>query len=383
MSAKRILRQASAPEELAAGERAWAVVRAAYQTREPVTQPQRRGPVAVGLAVALTIGAVALSPAGATVGRLISHALGIQHASPALSSLPASGRLLLSDRAGTWTVAADGSARRLGSWPQASWSPHGRYLAIANGDQLAAIDPRGITQWTLTRPAVSDPRWFSPSGYRIAYLSAGQLRVVAGDGTGDHRVAPAVASVAPAWRPDHPYQLAYLTRRGTLVVRDGDSGQILWSSARARDATRLEWSGDGRDLLALSPTAARVFNARGELASSIAFGAGEFAIDGALSPGGSLLALVLGGRTDEVVLARPSAPRSSPRRVLVGAGLRQVLWSPDGHWLLISWPAADQLVFRRITGGSRTAAVSHIAQQFGRSGEFPELEGWCCTTRGH
>src|SRR5579859_4124977 len=96
MSAKRMLRRAAAPEELAAGQRAWAVVRTAYEARESVARPRRRGSAIVAIACVLTIGAVALSPAGATVGRLITHALGIQHASPRLSSLPASGRLLVS-----------------------------------------------------------------------------------------------------------------------------------------------------------------------------------------------------------------------------------------------------------------------------------------------
>jgi hypothetical protein len=377
-----MLRHASAPDELAAGERAWTVVRAAYETREPVAQPRRRGAAAVAIAVTVTIGAVALSPAGATMSRLITRALGIQHAAPALSSLPASGRLLVSGPAGTWTVAADGSTRRLGPWPQASWSPHGLYLATAIGDRLEAVDPSGTTQWSLNRHGVRDPRWSTPLGYRVAYLSGSQLRVVAGDGTGDHLVASPVASVAPAWRPGESYQLAYLTGHGMLVVRNGNTGALLWSSGRARDATQLAWSGDGRHLLALSPTGATLFSDSGALTSKIAFPAGEFAIDGALSPGGTMLALVLGGRTDQVVLDKLSSPHFSPRLVLHGAGLRQVLFSPDGRWLLISWPAADQLVFARVTGAARIAAVSHIAQQLGRRGDFPELDGWCCTAHG-
>jgi dipeptidyl aminopeptidase/acylaminoacyl peptidase len=149
----------------------------------------------------------------------------------------------------------------------------------------------------------------------------------------------------------------------------------------ARDATELEWSADGRYLLALSPTRASLFSDTGEVVSRTAFPAGEFATDGALSPDGSTLALVLGGRIDQVVLDKLSSARATPHRLLSGAGLRQVLWSPDGQWLLISWPAANQLVFARVKGGARTAAVSHIAQQFGR-GEFPQLEGWCCTAHG-
>ena len=80
--------------------------------------------------------------AGATVGRFITHALGVRHAAPALSSLPSSGRILISGPGGTWTAAADGSTRRLGSWPQASWSPRGLYVAVAAGGRLAAVDPK-------------------------------------------------------------------------------------------------------------------------------------------------------------------------------------------------------------------------------------------------
>jgi hypothetical protein len=71
--------------------------------------------------------------------------------------------------------------------------------------------------------------------------------------------------------------------------------------------------------------------------------------------------------------------------VLSGAGIRQVLWAPDGRWLLASWPAADQWVFVRVGGGPRIAAASGIEQQFAgastRAGAraFPRLEGWCCT----
>jgi len=223
MRTGRVLDRVRAPDEQGAEERAWSVVRAAYQSRDAPAVPRRHGRVVLVFASALAAGAVVLSPAGATVGRLITRALGIRSASPTLSSLPAPGRLLVSGPTGTWTVAADGALRRLGSWPQASWSPHGLYVAAANHNQLAAVDPRGVTVWTLSRPNVSDPRWYSPLGTRIAYLSAGDLRVVAGDGTGDHLRASGVAGVAPAWRPGPPYQPAYQTPRGRLTVRDRDT----------------------------------------------------------------------------------------------------------------------------------------------------------------
>lgn len=380
MSAKRALERMRAPDEHAAEERAWTVVRAAHLSRQTVSRPRTARRYVVGCAIALVLGAIGLSPAGATVGRLLTRALGIQHAASAISSLPTPGELLVSGPGGTWSVAADGSLTRLGPWPVASWSPHGRYVAVVSGGRLSAIDRHGITQWTLVRPGVSDPRWFPPSGYRVAYLSAGRLRVVAGDGTGDHLVAAGVASVAPAWRPGHAYQLAYVTLRGTLVVRDGDSGALLWSGP-AEGATRLQWSADGRFLATISARGARVYGAGGALVSAIPTPAGGFVTDGALSPNGQLIALVLGGGSQQVLLARVGAAGATARRFTLGPGLGQVMWSPNSRWLLVAWPAADQWVFRRVTGTPLIAAVSHITRQFssGTHEGFPRLDGWCCT----
>ena len=45
----------------------------------------------------------------------------------------------------------------------------------------------------------------------MAYLEGRELRVVTGNGLGDHRVAGAVAPVTPAWRPGPGYVLSYVT----------------------------------------------------------------------------------------------------------------------------------------------------------------------------
>lgn len=383
MSGGRALSRVRAPDELGAEERAWAVVRSAYEERVPSAPHGRRARLALATALALSVGAVALSPAGATVGRLITRALGVEPAAPALSSLPAPGRVLISASGGTWTVASDGATRLLGRWAQASWSPHGRYVAVASGNRLAALDGRGTAQWVLVRPAVSDVRWFPPSGYRIAYLSGDDLRVVAGDGTGDRLLAAGVAKVAPAWRPGHAYQVAYLTKALRLSVLDSDTGRIVWSAPGAVATRELVWSADGRRLLAVSAAAIRVYTAAGDLVASIATPAGAPALDGDLSPDGHTLALVLGGSGSDVALVDLAARAPMPRRVLAGVGLGQVLWSPDGRWLLVTWPAANQWVFVRLMGAPRIAAVSRISQQFsaaGRNPGFPTLDGWCCTT---
>lgn len=390
-SAQHRLREFRAPDEGGAEQRAWTVVRSAYLDREPAPV-RRRGRPALRLATApvaaLIIVGVLLSPAGATVKRLIRHALDVRPAAPALTSLPAPGRLLIAGSGGTWTVATDGSIRHLGPWRQASWSPHGRFVAVSSGDRLAAVDPRGNVRWAIARPDISDPRWYSPSGYRVAYLSQNTLRVIAGDGTGDRLLATDVADVAPAWRPGGspgPFELAYVTHRGSIVVRDADTGALLWSTPPGPRVRALIWSSDGRRLFVICAHAGRMYTGAGSLRAWLDWPRHTSATDAALSPDGATLALVLD--RDQVVIAPVGRPASATRQLLSGAGLGNVSWSPDGRWLLVSWPAADQWVFLRVAGSPHVAAVSRIEQQFSSGRDagargFPQLDGWCCTVAG-
>lgn len=367
------LRELRAPDEAGAQHRAWNVVRTAYAEREPAPLPRRsrrRFALAPVLAAVL-VGALVLSPAGARVGRIIRHALGVNHAAPALSSLPSPGRILVSGPGGTWTATADGSIRHLGSWPQASWSPHGLYVVVASDRRLAALDPRGDVRWAIARPHVSDPRWYAPSGYRVAYLSGHTLRVIAGDGTGDRLLAPNVARMAPAWRPGHrygPYELAYVTSHGRLVVQDADSARILWTAPTGPQPRKLIWSRDGRRLVVVTARAVHTYGGAGAPLATVHVSAD----DAALSPDGRTLALVVNRR--QVIV--------DGRQLFAGAGVQAVSWSPNGRWLLVSWPAANQWVFVRTGRIPHVAAVSRIRQQLSGGGSFPQLEGWCCTAAG-
>ena len=84
-----------------------------------------------------------------------------------------------------------GSSRRAGSaggsapGRAASWSPHGRFVVVWRGRRLAALDLRGRVRWSLLAPRPVTGALWSPSGFRVAYRSGQDLRVVAGDGTGD------------------------------------------------------------------------------------------------------------------------------------------------------------------------------------------------------
>jgi hypothetical protein len=379
-SIERQLRSLRAPDEHGAEERARAVVRSVYAERPA---PRRQRPLrrfALAPAALLITAALALSPAGAAVHRWIDHTLGAPHASPALFSLPAPGQVLVSGPGGAWTIAADGAKRRLGPWQQASWSPRGIYIAVAAGNELAAVDTRGTPSWTIARPDVSFPRWFGPNGYRIAYLSGTTLRVIAGDGTGDRQLVRQVAPIAPAWRPAHEYQLAYVTSAGAVVVRDADTQQIHWAKRLSSRPQLLAWSANGARLLVLTRDAALLFDGAGRPTARITITPGTQPLDAALSPDNQTLALL--SNADVTLTGLP--PHAQPtRRIFTGQGLRQLAWSPDSHWLLVSWPAADQWIFIHTTGRPRIAASSRIAKQFSPAGtahQLVHLDGWCCTS---
>jgi hypothetical protein len=73
---------------------------------------------------------------------------------------------------------------------------------------------------------------------------------------------------------------------------------------------------------------------------------------------------------------------SKPLTLFAGVGrFTQVRWSPDDHWILISWPAANQWLFLRSARVSGVSAVRDVARQFDpgiRRTRFPAVADWCC-----
>ena len=220
---KRDLERIEIPGEHEARDRSWEVVRAAFGEREPA--PRRRSwkpAVAIALAAAAVAGL--LSPPGRAVLNEIREVVGVEESAPALFSLPAPGRLLVTADSGAWVVEEDGSKRRLGAYLEASWSPFGRFVVASRRNELVALTPEGDVRWSLARPDVRFPRWGGTrTDTRIAYLSDGQLRVVGGDGKGDKLldVNPAVA--APVWRGGQGHLLVYARRDGSVRAVDVDS----------------------------------------------------------------------------------------------------------------------------------------------------------------
>jgi hypothetical protein len=365
------------PDELDAQRRSWSVVRAAFAQRDPVSWPRRHARPILAFAVVAALLAAAISPPGRAFVREVREVIGIEGAREALFAFPGGGRLLVVTDEGAWVVRPDGSRRLLGPYREASWSPTGKYVVVTGRNVLAAVDPEGQKRWSLARRDVSLPRWGGTQiDTRIAYLSGRQLRVVAGDGTDDHRLARRAAAVAPAWRPRARHVLAFVEGGGRLVVAAADTRRRLWSR-RLSGVEKLEWSTDGRLLLVQGRRFLRVFTAGGQLRYDLLGREAAPVVDASFAPRRRRLAFVqeVGAQTQVWIIPRLQPDASAARRILAEGSFRNVTWSPDGRWLLADWQAADQWVFRRIGPVGKIEAVDNIAEQFGRS---PSVAAWCC-----
>jgi hypothetical protein len=381
-----LLREARPPDEREAAERGWQVIRRAFHRADVSSaRPRRGGRVALAVAVGLLLLALGLSPAGARVADLVGDVVhrGDRTAQPALTSLPTTGRLLVTSPTGPWVVARDGAKRRLGEYDDATWSPHGLFVAATAGRELTAVEPDGTVRWSLAaNHPVTDAAW-SPSGVRIAYRAGDSVRVVAGDGTGDRLFARRAAPPPPAWSPDVDRNvLAFAGTDARIHAVDVDTGRTLWRSARLGGSVRtLQWAPSGR-LLVLAGSSIVLLDRRGRALVKEATGG---LVEGvALAPSGKELAIARRtGAGSELVLLRPrSHGPLAQRRLFAGPGrFTDLIWSPDGAWLLLGWRRADQWLFIR-PANRKVVAVSGISQQFapGASGPigFPRVAGWCC-----
>jgi len=382
------------PDEIGAQRRAWRVTRTAFAEREATPWPIRHQRPIAAAAVAVAVLAAALSPPGRAVLGGVREAVGtekvvgVPQARSAPFSPPTPGRVLVSAPSGVWSVAADGARRKLGGYEEATWSPRGRYVGASTQHHLSALTPRGVVRWTISQPRIRHPRW-SPSGFRIAYLSRTSVRVVAGDGAGDRRL-DAAENVAPAWKPGDEHVLAYVAKGGNVNVVNADSGAVLWTGgASTASAQALEWSADGQRLV----TAPRydvgfglaVFDGFGRRRQFLLF-PGKL-VDLAVAPRGHQLALVrrMGPRSELLIVDGDSLRNREV--VFSGKGrFSDIAWSPDGRWLLLGWASADQWLFIRSTDVSKIKAVSSLRLQFEPgatgAGAFPRIEGWCCAKQG-
>jgi hypothetical protein len=335
------------------------------------------------LVVVLAAVAVAIaSPPGRAVFHTVREVVGVEHAEPALFSLPSRGRLLVvsTGHGGVWLVRSDGFKRRLGSYEDAQWSPHGLFVVATTKTALVALDVDTGVRWSLPRRRPFWPRWEGTRvDTRIAYMTSRGLRVVGGDGRGDHLLDRRATAVPPAWDPRRLHTVAYHAA-GAIVLRSADSTKLLWRTPVGFTPTDLSWSSDGSELAAVSGHRVVVLGADGQFRRTVTT-LGDTFVDGAFRPGSHRLALSLQTATGSEVRVVDVDRPGRARLLFAGPGaFGDIAWSPDGRWLLVGWPTADQWLFLH---GSRVHAVSNIREQFPRHDQRAPLlqfgSRWCCS----
>lgn len=352
----RELESAPVPDAHAAQQRAWSTVRAATPLADARKRTSRRRGVIVAVAALATVGTVAAAVAsGAPVVEWVKQRMDPAPTKPQPTvgparRLPAPGRLLVRPRnGGLVLINADGTRRRLGIYAGASWSPRRLYIVVWRANQLSAITPDGSVRWQHTTPGrVRAARW-SPDGYRIAYTTRnGQLRVIAGDGTGDRRLlSTPVGAAVPAWRPTEAHTLAYLSQPGRLIVQNVDTGAHRQLGHRITPAVRtMSWSSGGRLLSTTSPHQLRTYNLRtGGRAHSRARPRSRY-VDATFAPGHPTLARI-------TTTGKRSTLTAANQRFTTQGRIASATWSPNGRWLLLNATDAEQLIAIRIVGTPR------------------------------
>ena len=164
-----------------------------------------------------------------------------------------------------------------------------------------------------------------------------------------------------------------------------DSGRVSFESDAGGDPLQLEWSADGRRLLVATRTRITAFDPgrRAGLAGEGAERNGCRRRRDRPQRGrrGDRPRLRAGDRSELVLLG----PSGSGRVPFVGSGrFDDVVYSPDGEWLLLTWRSADEWLFLNLRDPRRIVAVADIAAQFdpGTTSppSFPAIAGWCCPT---
>jgi hypothetical protein len=157
---------------------------------------------------------------------------------------------------------------------------------------------------------------------------------------------------------------------------DVDTRARLWSTPASAPVSELDWSSDGSRLLALSSDGrAWIYTARGRRVREL-----ERVTRAAYSPAADTLAYAAYDSerdSSSVVLVEDG----SARTLFTGPGAFQdIVWSPNGRWLLVTWPAADQWLFLKMPSGRGLVSVPNVSREFDPGGdggaEFPRASGW-------
>src|SRR5262249_6221975 len=159
---------------------------------------------------------------------------------------------------------------------------------------------------------------------------------------------------------------------GAIVVRNADSGRIVWRTPIDVLPSSLDWSADGTLLAVTASPRTLVLDGSGHVRRSVSLLDAKL-LQAAVKPSSHKLAVSLRlPARSEVRLVDIDRPGTS-KLMFAGPGdFRDVTWSPNGRWLLLDWPTANQWLF---VSGSHVRAVGNIDQEFPRLDKVgPTLE---------
>jgi dipeptidyl aminopeptidase/acylaminoacyl peptidase len=172
-----------------------------------------------------------------------------------------------------------------------------------------------------------------------------------------------------------------------VVLENTDTRQVLWRSEPVpAPVESLQWSADGERLLIEADGFASLVDARGNGLFKGPVATGSAAT---LAADGRQIAVVRPNRAGKAELVLiPAGLAEGRERVLYptspgkgGAAFGTPTFSPDGEWILLPWPEADQWLFIRIAD-RRVVPVADISRQLDPdrrgSAAFPRVAGWCC-----
>ena len=279
--------------------------------------------------------------------------------------------------AGCWSAAPTGcssspataGARRLGRWDDATWSPAGLFVAATAGRTLAALDP-------ATAPSAGACGRARPSasraGRRTASTSPTAPAATFGSSTA---TAPTTSRRAsrwrrspPRWRPSELQTLAWAATDGTVTVENADTAKVF-RTFRGRPR------GPAARLVRRRPPAAdRRSPQRHDPRPDDGYVETPRAPPRRTAARRRLRATGQPPRARGLPRRSHRAPRPRRDPPLRAGRLHDLEWSPDGRWLLASWPAAGQWLLARASGRPQETAIS-IEERFGSGAR---THGWCC-----
>jgi hypothetical protein len=144
----------------------------------------------------------------------------------------------------------------------------------------------------------------------------------------------------------------------------------------------LEWAADGLHVLAAGPQRLALFRIRQGPVAVLAIPPATGAVtSAAIRPGSLAVAFaVYAKRRSQTTISL--LERDSPRVVLSVPGrVGELVWSPDGELLAVSWPRGNQWLYLPGAGRGPVRIEGRVAGAFpgdGSTGAPPAVVDWCC-----